>query len=203
MKWIILSSCLLCFPVFAGPVDSMYDFLKNTTSISADFVQFYDDKRIKEGHVIIQRLVGFRWAYSNPRQIYVGFRNTLSFYDESLMQIIKHHVMNWDAFPLSIVLNPSRISRFRLTSLSSGGNVDFIRLVPKGFSSSSISYITVGLVKGEPCYWDIFDATHHHTTLDFYNIVINQPVSEKVFSIVATSGIDVIDVSRSSAVGSF
>lgn len=169
-----------------SPIKTMQaDFKQTTTAKTAEFIV------TAEGLAKIERPGKFYWQVDKPgKQIIIINDGTLWLYDVDLQQVtIKKMTAN------AVALNPASLLSGTLAELLKNNiveqNADTFTLKPKT-NSGSTKWIKI-LFTGKMLTGLQFEnQLEQLTTIEFTHIMINQPISDRVFNLKIPKGTDIV-----------
>ncbi|WP_136678674.1 outer membrane lipoprotein chaperone LolA [Neptunomonas sp. XY-337] len=203
-KQVVISSVLVCMPVFAlaagKAADQLDKLLGDYSHFSAEFEQVTRSNdnlavAVSQGEVSVSRPGKFRWITSTPYpQTIVSDGTYVWIYDPDLEQATRKpfsvagnngaaHILNGDVaalakeYDISLILNNDSEQLFQLLPRSDEGNFQSIRLF---------------FVDGVMSELLLIDLLGQKTTVMFNNVEVNAALSEALFQFAAPEGVDVI-----------
>ncbi|TRW96375.1 outer membrane lipoprotein chaperone LolA [Candidatus Methylobacter oryzae] len=180
------------------PVKQLKAFLKNTSSLTADFKQVLlneagNPTQTSYGVFYLQRPGKFRWDYLKPfQQQIVSTSGKVWFYDTDLEQVtvkkLDESVGSTPALLLSGEI--SLDDNFTMEQQGVDGNLMWIKLLPKN-RESSFKYVLIGLNNDSLGGMELSDNFGQLTRIYFSNVVLNPPLKSTLFEFTAPKGVDV------------
>jgi outer membrane lipoprotein carrier protein len=180
------------------PIRQLKAFLKNTTSLSADFKQVLINEagnptQTSYGVFYLQRPGKFRWDYQKPfQQQIISTSGKVWFYDTDLEQVtvkkLDESVGSTPALLLSGEI--SLEDNFTMEHQGVDGNLMWIKLLPKN-PESSFKYVLIGLNNDSLGGMELSDNFGQLTRIYFSNVVLNPPLKQTLFEFKAPPGVDV------------
>ncbi|AFZ83820.1 outer membrane lipoprotein carrier protein [Candidatus Kinetoplastibacterium blastocrithidii TCC012E] len=200
IRFLCVFTIIFCCHAKSENTDNRLDFLKEVRSFSCEFRQSILDpqgivKSSQNGFLRFKKPGKFRWEIvSNSRQLVVSDGEKIYQYDSDLCQAIARNI---DETPLSFfmdMLSSDNLEEFvdikysynrddlywlsaTTNNLSSG-----FRVIDFGFDDRFISKIHL---------FDVFDQKF---VIDLSNILINDDLSEDLFSFILPPNVDLLDM---------
>ena len=177
----------------------LMEYLANIQSYTATFKQTVKDEQGKTldatyGTVKVLKPGRFKWVLNEPtQQIMVADGKRLWIYDIDLEQITVYDQAKQLAQTPALLLsdNPNDLlKRYHVRSLNHAGTR--FRMEPNDHESGLVGFILEFKDKIIQRL-EIIDQMAQHTTLEFKDIRINQPINLNIFNFKAPHGVDVID----------
>ena len=203
LKTRFLSALLLCSLAMNSygdqqPLEQLRHFLKNTSSLSADFKQNLineagDVLQTSFGNFYLQRPGKFRWDYNKPfQQQIISTAGKVWFYDTDLQQVtVKKLDASIGSTPALLLSGSVALEdNYQIEKQGIEGDIYWIKLIPKAHDSS-FKYILIGLEKGQLSGMELNDNFGQLTRVYFSNIKLNPRIEAKMFEFIAPKGVDV------------
>ncbi len=194
---IIFSGCLFLLPPVQA--SSLNDFFAHTRNFSAHFSQsqFDADKKLiqrSHGNIQVERPDKFRLQYMKPyAQLYIADGKKLWSYDEDLEQIVVKPQTDALQNSPAMVLSSLKLLRdnYQVSHQGKKQGVDWYRLKPKqndaGFEAVFLAFKNNKLTKME-----LLDSFGQTTRLEFSDMKVNIPLTDKTFKFTPPKGVDII-----------
>lgn len=187
---------------WAGAIDQLHQFAKETRSARGSFVQQVSSRARRatppaSGEFSFERPGKFRWAYLKPyEQVIVADGKTLSIYDKDLKQAtVKKLDEALGATPAAILFGANDLEqRFTLKEAGTRDGVEWLEAVPKS-KDTAFERIAIGFrsgSNGELAGMELKDALGQTTTLSFSGIERNARIAPEVFRLDLPKGVDVL-----------
>ncbi|MCL1962174.1 MAG: outer membrane lipoprotein chaperone LolA [Desulfovibrionaceae bacterium] len=208
-----LTAAALALPaacVWAGGLDSLEQFVKNTRSGKADFTQVVTTPgkdgqtpraKTQTGSFAFQRPGKFRFDYRKPfEQTIVADGQTLWLYDADLNQVTaRQQAQALGSTPAAIIAAAPDLKAlerdFTLTEEPGQDGQQWVKAVPKT-RDGQLQAIRVGFRSGakgaELSTLEIADSFGQQSVLTFSNIDINAPLPADSFQFKPPAGADVL-----------
>jgi len=189
-------------PAYAGAIDQLHQFAKETRSARGSFVQQVSSRARRatppsSGEFIFERPGKFRWAYLKPyEQIIVADGKTLSIYDKDLKQATVRKLDEaLGATPAAILFGATDLEqRFTLKEAGTRDGIEWLEAVPKN-KDTAFERIAVGFRSGgngELAGMELKDALGQSTTLSFAGVERNVRIGAEAFRLDLPKGVDVL-----------
>jgi outer membrane lipoprotein carrier protein len=197
--------CALLFALFpvsfaeAGAVDALYRFVQTTQALSADFAQIVVTKNGRRpqqsaGTMLVSRPGKFRWQIDEPySQLLVGDGERVWMYDPDLRQAT---VRKMDAAlggtPAALLAGTDVLENsFELRELEAREGLEWLEALPKS-PDSGFEKLQLGFDGENLKAMELFDNFGQTTSLVFFNLLHNPPLSAAQFRFTPPAGVDVI-----------
>ena len=207
----LLAGLLLAFSASADSLDSLAQFLRQTRSLRADFVQVVASPakegrpakpKTSSGSFSFVRPSVFRFDYSKPFvQNIVADGKNLWLFDADLNQVtVRNQAQALGSTPAALIASANDLASLRqefdLQAAPSEAGVDWVVAKPK-LKDSSLQQVRIGLRReGEQillAHLDILDAFGIRSQMRFERIDVNpSQLSAAQFSFVPPKGADVV-----------
>jgi outer membrane lipoprotein carrier protein len=180
------------------PLAQLKTFLRNSTTLSADFQQVSLDKagnpaKSSTGKFYLHRPGKFRWNYEQPfiQQI-VSNNGKVWFYDEDLEQVtIKKLDDSLGSTPALLLTGQVNLDeKFTLQEQGKEGDMNWIKLTPKD-EESGFKYVLIGLHAGQLAGMELSDNFGQLTRIYFNHLQINPALNDALFNFSPPQGVDV------------
>lgn len=205
MKKILLSVIPSIFLFFHSNTDAspattqLTQLLIAIQTLQADFTQTIANQK-SVGHIILQQPGKFRWEVKKPiAQLIITDNKRLWIYDPDLEQVtIRSLNTEIGETPAFLLSHPSSAleKNFQVKSIQNKGSLQWFILTPKN-KNSLFAFIKIGFLKNQIREMDLQDHLGHNTVIEFYNIILNHPVSASLFTFKIPRHVDVIDETHS------
>lgn len=202
---IFIFLCMMQINSYAvTPAEELTQLLSTVQTIQADFTQAIYNKKTKQteqsiGHMVLQRPGKFRWSVKKPiAQLIIANDTRLWIYDPDLEQVtIRFLGKEIENTPVLLLSNPSLAieKNFNVQTIKNAASLQWFALFPKS-QDSMLAFIRMGFSKNQIRQIDLEDHLGHHTTIEFYNVLMNQPLSASLFTFKPPANTDVIDETR-------
>jgi outer membrane lipoprotein carrier protein len=191
--WLVLGAA------HAGALDKLSRFLETTKTLSAEFSQRVVTKEGQRpqqsaGTMLISRPGKFRWQIEEPySQLLVGDGERVWMYDPDLKQAT---VRKMDAAlggtPAALLAGTNRLEDgFELRELDAHEGLEWLEAVPRS-PDGGFEKLRLGFEGDDLKAMELFDNFGQTTSLVFFNLLRNPPLSAAQFDFVPPAGIDVI-----------
>jgi len=207
----LLAGLLMAFSAAADSLDSLAQFLKQTRSMRADFIQVVAapakegrpaNPKISSGSFAFVRPSVFRFDYNKPFvQNIVADGKNLWLFDADLNQVtVRNQAQALGTTPAALIASANDLASlgkdFILQSAPSEAGVDWVVAKPK-LKDSSLQQVRIGLRRdGDQvllAHLDIVDAFGTRSQMRFERVEVNpSPLSTAQFSFVPPKGADVV-----------
>lgn len=197
-------------PAWAGGLDSLAQFVKNTRSGQADFTQVVTSpgkdgqlprSKTQSGRFEFQRPGKFRFVYHKPfEQTIVADGQTLWLYDVDLNQVTERAQQQvLGSTPAAIIAAAPDLKAlerdFTLTDQPDRDGQQWVKAVPKT-RDGQLQSILVGFRSGpqgaELTTLEIADSFGQRSVLSFSQVQVNVPLAASVFQFKPPAGADVL-----------
>ena len=190
---------LLAFPVHAGPIEKMREFIQQTRSARAVFTQTVADSsgqisQKASGTVQFQRPGKFRWTYSKPyEQLIVGDGETLWIYDKDLNQVTQRKLDKaLGSSPAALLAGADDIEKyFSLNALGKKGKLDWLEVRPYD-EDSLFDKVRMGFNKNTLEVMELFDHFGQKTTILLSRLERNPVTPADTYTFTIPDGADVV-----------
>lgn len=187
----------LSMSAFANPANNLNNLLKNTQSMTANFVQTTkagNKTQNFSGSMALERNGSkFRWDTKSPaEQLIVASGGTMWVYDKDLQQALKQSTSNQvgDTPALLLSGDPTQINRhFKVSQPNAGKNYYVLKPIS---NSANFKDLSISFNGGKPVMMVLNDNLGQTTTIKFTNISINKKIPASQFSFTPPKGVDVI-----------
>ena len=167
-------------------------------TLQADFTQTISNQK-SVGHIILQQPGKFRWEVKKPvAQVIVTDNKRLWIYDPDLEQVIIRSLnTEIGETPAFLLSHPSSAleKNFQVKTIKNSGSLQWFVLIPKN-KNSLFAFIKMGFLKNQLREMDLQDHLGHNTVIEFYNSLLNYPISASLFTFKPPRHVDVIDETR-------
>jgi len=193
-----------CVQVFASTLLGAAELTNRLAvyhTFQAAFIQYVVDKsgnRIQEtrGDLKAKRPGNFYWHILPPlEQVVVANQKTIVVYDPDLEQATIHPVGSALGNTPALLLsgNVEKLSQeYKVEGTQWEGDIEYYILRPKS-SESLFENLWLRFEKGSLIEMRLTDSLGQKSTLSFYDIKLNEDVSDSVFEFTPPPGTDVID----------
>ena len=190
---------LLAFPVHAGPIEKMREFIQQTRSARAVFTQTVADSsgqisQKASGTVQFQRPGKFRWTYSKPyEQLIVGDGETLWIYDKDLNQVTQRKLDKaLGSSPAALLAGADDIEKyFSLNAIGKKGKLDWLEVRPYD-EDSLFDKVRMGFNKNTLEIMELFDHFGQKTTIMLSRLERNPVTPADTYTFTIPDGADVV-----------
>ena len=190
---------LLAFPVHAGPIEKMREFIQQTRSARAVFTQTVADSsgqisQKASGTVQFQRPGKFRWTYSKPyEQLIVGDGETLWIYDKDLNQVTQRKLDKaLGSSPAALLAGADDIEKyFSLNAIGKKGKLDWLEVRPYD-EDSLFDKVRMGFNKNTLEVMELFDHFGQKTTIRLSRLERNPVAPADTYTFTIPDGADVV-----------
>jgi len=190
---------LLAFPVQAGPIEKMREFIQQTRSARAVFTQTVADSsgqisQKASGTVQFQRPGKFRWTYSKPyEQLIVGDGETLWIYDKDLNQVTQRKLDKaLGSSPAALLAGADDIEKyFSLNAIGTKGKLDWLEVRPYD-EDSLFDKVRMGFNKNTLEIMELFDHFGQKTTILLSRLERNPVTPADTYTFIIPDGADVV-----------
>jgi len=190
---------LLAFPVHAGPIEKMREFIQQTRSARAVFTQTVADSsgqisQKASGTVQFQRPGKFRWTYSKPyEQLIVGDGETLWIYDKDLNQVTQRKLDKaLGSSPAALLAGADDIEKyFSLNALGKKGKLDWLEVRPYD-EDSLFDKVRMGFYRNTLEVMELFDHFGQKTTILLSRLERNPVTPADTYTFTIPDGADVV-----------
>jgi len=190
---------LLAFPVQAGPIEKMREFIQQTRSARAVFTQTVADSsgqisQKSSGTVQFQRPGKFRWTYSKTyEQLIVGDGETLWIYDKDLNQVTQRKLDKaLGSSPAALLAGADDIEKyFSLNAIGTKGKLDWLEVRPYD-EDSLFDKVRMGFNKNTLEIMELFDHFGQKTTILLSRLERNPVTPADTYTFIIPDGADVV-----------
>ena len=197
--FVLVLGGLLAFPVHAGPIEKMREFIQQTRSARAVFTQTVADSsgqisQKASGTVQFQRPGKFRWTYSKPyEQVIVGDGETLWIYDKDLNQVTQRKLDKaLGSSPAALLAGADDIEKyFSLNALGKKGKLDWLEVRPYD-EDSLFDKVRMGFNKNTLEVMELFDHFGQKTTIMLSRLERNPVTPADTYTFTIPDGADVV-----------
>lgn len=184
----------------AGAITSLKNFVHNTHTVRAEFLQTVLDKSgntIQRGGGTMQfeRPGKFRWAYEQPyEQLIVGDGDRIWFYDRDLDQVtVRALDAALGSSPAALLAGSREIENsFNLADLGLQGDIEWLEATPKA-KESTFEWVRLGFTRqGALKAMELHDHFGQTTVLTFSRMEQNPALGPELFKFSPPQGADVI-----------
>ncbi|MEW6313557.1 MAG: outer membrane lipoprotein chaperone LolA [Pseudomonadota bacterium] len=190
---------LVCAPAWAASVDDLKNFMRQTQSARADFVQLVLDKnhkKIQEGKGRLQflRPGKFRWEYEKPyAQLIVGDGARLWLYDTDLNQVTVRKLDEViGSSPAALLAGSNEIEKnFELRVIGGRDGLEWLEATPK-VADSTFERVRMGFEDATLATMELYDNFEQVTVIRFSRIERNPKFPPDLFKFVPPKGVDVV-----------
>ena len=205
-------SVIIAQPVFAITAsDELMQLLNNLKTMQANFEQTSINSKGKStgekiiGSMSLERPGKFRWATIEPnKQLIIVNKDQSLLYDADLEQVIKRKMdYKKPGNPAMLLSSPTTTLKasFKIIKLKEPKSKKLFQLYPKN-NENGYKWIKICFVKGVLQNIQIADNLEQINTINFINIVINQPISQKLFVFVPPKNTEIFDMRQAKSVKS-
>ncbi len=185
---------------YAGGLEDLSHFLKNTTSATGTFSQrVLTDKGENaqgagEGDFAFLRPGCFRWHYDAPfEELMVSDGKTLWLYDTELAQVtVKKLTKALPSTPASILFGDNDFTRdFNVSEVKTDDGLNWIKAIPKD-NASSFAEVRIAFKSQLPKAMILKDNFGQETHLSFDDVKTNAKLKKSAFTFKIPAGVDVL-----------
>ena len=195
----LLFGGLLAFPVHAGPIEKMREFIQQTRSARAVFTQTVADSggqisQKASGTVQFQRPGRFRWTYSKPyEQLIVGDGEKLWIYDKDLNQVTQRKLDKaLGSSPAALLAGADDIEKyFSLNAIGKKGKLDWLEVRPYD-EDSLFDKVRMGFNKNTLEVMELYDHFGQKTTIRLSRLERNPVTPGDTYTFTIPDGADVV-----------
>jgi len=192
--------CLFTSVVQASAINSLKNFIQDTRTVRATFLQTVLDKNARVvqrggGTMQFERPGKFRWVYKKPyEQLIVGDGSRIWFYDRDLNQAtVRKLDLAIGSSPAALLAGSSDIeTNFDLSEIGLQGDTEWLEARPKGkegtFEWVRLGFTPEGLLKA----MELRDNFGQTTVLTFSQLEQNPRLASDLFKFSPPEGADVI-----------
>jgi outer membrane lipoprotein carrier protein len=186
-------------PAGAASVEALKSYLRETTSVSAQFAQVVFDRNGRKlqqtsGTMQFVRPGRIRWAYEKPyEQLIVGDGTKLWVYDKDLNQVtVKAITQAIGGTPAALLAGSNDIEKdFRLYAAGMQDGLDWLEATPRG-AESTFQKLRMGFGKAGLEAMELADGFGQITIVRFSRIERNPRLAPELFRFTPPPGADVI-----------
>lgn len=200
------SASLLAHGQSVGTSDSvatLQSFLKNVTSLRANFVQVVtspnsERTRTSSGTFVLSRPNRFRFDYLKPyEQLIISDGKNIWLYDKDLEQVTQRDYSSaLDTTPAALLAGGAEATmaqeNFMLSSLPDAQGLQWVEGKPRQ-DDGQINVARIGFRNGVLEVLEIVDNFRQKSTLTFTDVEINPAIDEQVFVFEIPQGVDLIN----------
>jgi chaperone LolA len=201
MRYLLTALCLSIASSFVH-ADAIFDlkmFIKQSRSLSADFVQTVIDQNGKKsppasGNMRIQRPGKFHWRYAQPYPSeIIGDGKKVWLYDPELKQVtIKEMTKTIDSSPAALLAGSNDFEKnYHTKNLPIEADIHWIKAIPKS-TSSTFQYVKIGLKNKHIHALILVDQLGQTTSILFKNLKLNPKIPSSEFVFVPPKDADII-----------
>lgn len=209
-RWALASAAMVFAPVWAGGMQSLELFLKNTQSGRADFVQVVTSPakegqtaRVKtsSGNFAFARPGRFKFEYLKPfAQTMVADGQTLWMYDVDLNQVTaRQQAQVLGATPAALIASAPNLkalhAEFFLADAPARSGLEWVQASPRA-KDGQLQWVRVGLRSGtkgmELAVLEMLDSFGQTSVLTFSPMELNPALPASTFEFKPPKGADVI-----------
>lgn len=199
MKKTLLGLMLLPTLAWAGAIDQMHQFLRETRTLRAEFSQLVTTKAGRKpqqssGLVAISRPGKLRWEIKKPYpQLMVGDGDKVWIYDPELKQVtVKQVGQAIGGTPAALLSGSNDIEKnFSLKEAGESEGLAWVDALPKS-AESGFEKVRMGFSGGELKAMELLDNFGQTTHVRFSRIERNPALAPGLFKFVPPPGADVI-----------
>ncbi|MEO0997883.1 MAG: outer membrane lipoprotein chaperone LolA [Pseudomonadota bacterium] len=197
--FLIAAAALILAPFGAAAGDTLDDFVRDVTTLSAGFTQEVysaDDELLEtaRGRVAVRRPGRLHWSFDEPEQLIVADGRSLWIYDIELDQITVSDQRDELAGSPAALLggDADALSGFEVIERSETGGIDWTRLRPKD-DGADFESLSIGFRDGCLYRMQLRDGLGQTTLIGFTDVVVDGPLADGLFRFEVPAGADVID----------
>jgi outer membrane lipoprotein carrier protein len=193
--------CALAIPTaYAGSIEKLQGFVRETQSARSNFTQTVLDKTGKStqsasGRLVFSRPGKFRWEYEKPyKQLIVGDGQKLWVYDDDLKQVtVKKLEGALGSSPAALLAGSNEIEEhYNLNAIGMKRGLDWLEAYPKS-SDSLFQKVRMGFKGNTLDTMELHDQLGQVTVIRFSRIERNPKLAADLFSFAPPAGADVIE----------
>ena len=183
----------------AANIDTLKNYLEQTTSGRARFAQIMVDKNMKQlqqvtGTMEFVRPGKFRWEYEKPyEQLLVGDGTRLWVYDKDLNQVtVRKLDQALGDSPAALLAGSNDIEKtYKVTSIGNQEGLDWVEAVPKA-KENAFERIRLGFGANGLQAMELRDQFGQMTVIKFASVERNPKLAPERFRFTPPKGADVI-----------
>lgn len=199
LRYLILPLLLLAHTAYAGSVDSLRTFVRETRTARAQFAQTVQDRN---GHVTNQssgvmafsRPGKFRWTYAKPyEQLIVGDGAKVWIYDKELNQVTVRKLDEaLGSSPAALLAGNNEIEKFfSLRDAGTKEGLNWLEATPKS-KDTLFAGVRMGFSGNDLKQMELQDNFGQTTIIRFEKLERNPKIAADQFSFSPPKGADVI-----------
>jgi chaperone LolA len=196
----LLTSVLAAPVAYAGSIEKLQAFVRDTQSARSNFTQAVLDKSGKatqpaSGKLAFLRPGKFRWEYEKPyKQVIVGDGQKLWVYDEDLQQVtVKKLEGALGSSPAALLAGSNEIEEhYNLNAIGMKRGLDWLEAYPKS-SDSMFQKVRMGFKGNTLDTMELHDQLGQITVIRFSRIERNPKLAGDFFTFAPPPGADVIE----------
>lgn len=193
----MLANCSLT--AHAGAIDQLHDFLKNTRTLKAEFVQAVIAKNGRKpqpssGVVAISRPGKLRWEIQKPYpQLIVGDGEKIWMHDPELQQVtVRQAGQAIGSSPAALLAGSNALeTNFTLGEAGESEGLAWVDATPKA-GDSGFEKVRLGFSGGDLKAMELLDSFGQTTLIRFSRIERNLPLPAPTFRFNPPAGVDVV-----------
>ncbi len=190
---------LISLAASAANVDTLKNYLEQTTSGRARFAQIMVDKNMKQlqqvtGTMEFVRPGKFRWEYEKPyEQLLVGDGTRLWVYDKDLNQVtVRKLDQALGDSPAALLAGSNDIEKtYKVTNIGNQEGLDWVEAVPKA-KENAFERIRLGFGANGLQAMELRDQFGQMTVIKFASVERNPKLAPERFRFTPPKGADVI-----------
>lgn len=198
-KALFFGLALLPALAWAGAVDQLHQFLRDTRTLRAEFSQLVTARSGKKpqqssGLIAISRPGKLRWEIKKPYpQLMVGDGDRFWIYDPELQQVtVKKAGQAIGGTPAALLSGSNELERnFSLKESGEGEGLEWLEAVPRQ-GESGFEKVRMGFAGGELKAMELFDNFGQTTHVRFSRIERNPALPATLFKFTPPAGADVV-----------
>lgn len=199
LRFLVLALLLLAHTAYAGSVDSLRAFVRETHTARSQFSQTVQDRNGRvtnqsSGVMAFSRPGKFRWVYAKPyEQLIVGDGAKVWIYDKELNQVTVRKLDEaLGSSPAALLAGNNEIEKF--FSLREAGNKDglnWLEATPKS-KDTLFAAVRMGFTGNDLKQMELQDNFGQTTIIHFEKLERNPKISADQFTFSPPKGADVI-----------
>jgi outer membrane lipoprotein carrier protein len=196
---LLIGATMLTPAAYAGGIEQLQAFIKQTRSARANFTQTVIDVegvtlQDSTGVVEFARPGRFRWHYRTPfEQLVIGDGTSLWVYDKDLAQVTTRKLGSaLGSSPAALLAGSDDVERyFSLESLPARGGYEWIEVKPYD-EESLFERVLMGFADNTLYRMELYDHFGQRTLIRFADFVRNPGFAADAFTFTPPPGVDVV-----------
>jgi len=199
---IFLAAIFFQINAYADSSAELTQLLLGIRTMQADFTQKITDKKAKplqqtQGRMALERPGKFRWEVTKPiAQLIVANGTRLWIYDRDLEQVTIRAFKSATGQTPALLLSDNNLTLGKDFFVTQTGDASAPVFLLKPKDKSNFESIKLSFSNNVIHEMELKDHLGHTTLIQFRDVALNAPLSERLFTFKPPSGIDIIDETK-------